>query len=55
MIRQLVRQILLEDLQTFLAAADQEDLEYYGHDSDPLFMWKQNVPLRKKARRLKDL
>lgn len=54
-LRNTIRQILLEDLQSFLDAADQEDLEYYGHDSDPLFMWKQNVPLRKKARRLKDL
>jgi hypothetical protein len=55
MIRQLIRQILQEDLQSFLAAADQEDLEYYGHDNDPLFMWKPNAPLKKKARRLKDL
>ena len=54
-LRTTIRQILLEDLQSFLAAAGQEDLEYYGDDRDPLFMWKQNVPLRKKARRLKDL
>ena len=54
-LRNTIRQILLEDLQTFLAAAGQEDLEYYGDDRDPLFMWKQNIPLRKKARRLKDL
>jgi hypothetical protein len=54
-LRTTIRQILLEDLQSLLAAAGQEDLEYYGDDRDPLFMWKQNVPLRKKARRLKDL
>ena len=54
-LRDMIRQVLLEDLKSFLDAAGEEDLEYYGDDRDPLFMWKQNVPLRKKARRLKDL
>ena len=54
-LRSMIREVLLEDRASFISAAAKEDLEYYGDDRDPLFMWKQNIPLRKKARRLKDL
>jgi hypothetical protein len=54
-LRSMIRAVLLEDRASFIAAAADADLEYYGDDRDPLFMWKQNIPLRKKARRLKDL
>ena len=54
-LRDMIRQVLLEDLKSFLDAAGEEDLEYYGDPNDPLFMLKKNIPLRKKARRLKDL
>jgi len=54
-LRSMIRAVLLEDRASFIAAAADADLEYYGHPNDPLFMWKPHVAIRKKARKLKDL
>ena len=56
MIRQLVRQILLEDLQSFITAAKKADINYYSPVSnDPLFMNPKNKDAKRQARLLKDL
>jgi hypothetical protein len=54
-LRRMVRDVILEDRDSFIAAATDAKLNYAGHDSDPLFVWPKHKDLKRQARALKDL
>lgn len=54
-VRQIIREVLLEDLQSFIDAATKANLNYNASPGDPLLVHPRNKDAKRQARMLKDL